>query len=1163
MHLTNTLIDNSCDNLRMTAFLKQLINMPNCREIMIATGFWDLPGMALVYDELCEFLKRDAAKLRLLIGRDPNVFVYQQIKPQVKDSTYPEDYIKKEIFDLELKEEYQRVVDLLLSFCDDTEQSKMEIRVYRNYEMITQFLHSKCYIFECGSAGAYGIIGSSNFTQKGLEGNAELNYLETTPHVVKFQGEDHIKGHIGWFNEKWGQSQPWNKIFLEEVLKEAPITRTVTANRCKKDELTPYELYIKLLQYKFGDLVDKNSAEILESYLPVNFEKLDYQIDAVKQCFSIMRQHGGFILADVVGLGKTLVGVMIVKYFLEHPDLEGRERKVLIVTPPAIQSAWKYTIGEFDEGRSDKVAAAIDYITTGSIGKLVDSVDDQMDDDELDSGEFAESLKQENYGLILIDESHKFRNNGTAMYQALDNLIMQIGSNTGFYPYVGLLSATPQNNHPDDLKNQIYLFQRDHSYCTLEKVEGRNLEGFFSEIGKHYNALLRVPENIADSSEFRYMVPEERNAELIELSKRIRDTVLCDILVRRTRTDVQKYYSADLQKQHIVFPQISGPHSLRYNMEPGLARLFAETMELIAPKMNFLFDDSQYLCYYRYRAIQFFVSPQEKDKFRVRNLDADRFSRQLARIMQIGLVKRLESSFAAFKASLRNLRQYTENMIDMWEHDAIFICPQIDVNHELDRRKHWQNGAEHNRLLTFDECAADIRAKIKKLDEAGKNQNDRNKEYTREDFSPVYIELLRKDYELIKYLYDAWNAYSDDPKLEVFKEQLTPALFDKDRNPARKLVIFSEAIATVEALKLIVERKGYKVLLVTAKNREKCEPIIRENFDANYKGEWKDDYQVIITTEVLTEGVNLHRANCILNYDTPWNSTRLMQRIGRVNRIGSTAPYVYVYNFLPSAEGDNEIQLVRKAYTKLQSFHTLFGEDSRIYSLDEQVSHYELNKIVNGEESPYEQYIYRLKKYKDEHPERYDFLQNKTEGLELAVPDGAGNQYFVVRTPKVSGLFIKNTPDGKSRVVPGMEMFGEFYTSPDVKATTLPDDWDKLKKRAEDAFNQHMARMNVRIGKDKRATRAKEIITTMVEAVVMSEESKRLLESAFRLVNKGNWDIIRKITAIHRQLTDSQGSLLPITQDEIDRIIRQEIEKMVADVRKQIGEAHVFIGLAK
>ena len=133
-----------------------------------------------------------------------------------------------------------------------------------------------------------------------------------------------------------------------------------------------------------------------------------------------------------------------------------------------------------------------------------------------------------------------------------------------------------------------------------------------------------------------------------------------------------------------------------------------------------------------------------------------------------------------------------------------------------------------------------------------------------------------------------------------------------------------------------------------------------ENFDANYDGEQKSDYDVIITTEVLAEGVNLHRANVILNYDTPWNSTRLMQRIGRVNRIGSREPEVYVYNFMPSAEGDAEIQLVHKAHTKLQSFHVLFGEDSKIFSDEESIVHYDMVKAIDGEESPLQPYISKL-----------------------------------------------------------------------------------------------------------------------------------------------------------------------------------------------------------
>ena len=146
----------------------------------------------------------------------------------------------------------------------------------------------------------------------------------------------------------------------------------------------------------------------------------------------------------------------------------------------------------------------------------------------------------------------------------------------------------------------------------------------------------------------------------------------------------------------------------------------------------------------------------------------------------------------------------------------------------------------------------------------------------------------------------------------------------------------------------------------------------------------------------------LHRANCILNYDTPWNATRLMQRIGRVNRIGSTAPFVYVYNFMPSAQGNEQIQLVQKAYTKLQSFHTLFGEDNQIFTEEEEVMHYDLNKQVNGEESPMEQYISELKAYKAAHPARFAQIAAKEEGLQLATAPEDGKSYFLVRTPNIA-----------------------------------------------------------------------------------------------------------------------------------------------------------------
>ena len=116
------------------------------------------------------------------------------------------------------------------------------------------------------------------------------------------------------------------------------------------------------------------------------------------------------------------------------------------------------------------------------------------------------------------------------------------------------------------------------------------------------------------------------------------------------------------------------------------------------------------------------------------------------------------------------------------------------------------------------------------------------------------------------------------------------------------------------------------------------------NFDANSKVK-NDDYDVLVTTEVLAEGVNLHRANVILNYDTPWNATRLMQRIGRVNRIGSKEEFVHVFNFYPTTESNDQIRLVEIAYAKLQAFHTMFGEDNKVFSELEELSEADFNKL--------------------------------------------------------------------------------------------------------------------------------------------------------------------------------------------------------------------------
>ncbi len=1172
--MNKTLIDNS-ENLRMVDKLGECIDDQDINTIRIATGYWDIPGLALIAGKLKNFLDRSNAKLKIIIGKDPYIYTYELKAPKYKGKNYPKDYIRTDIDGLaeNLKEEYREAFQLLMDNCKG-DNPKIDIHIFKtNDEDERQFFHSKCYVFthrepsavdpaklidKGGNYNMYAIVGSSNFTQKGLMGNSELNVLDTDQYVINHQHnpeERDVKGHVEWFEEKWAQSEDWTKEFLEQVLKES---KPIKQMKKEKGEVisapfTPYELYIKLLQIQFGDIVDKDLSQQIESYLPAKIHKLNFQVEAVKRCIGIMHEHGGFILADVVGLGKTIIGSLIIKRFLSMPEDDGRERKVLVITPPAIQSSWIKTIADFDKDSEDKISPYIDFITTGRIGNL-DEEDEIDDDDENDSGEFNGTLQYKNYGLILIDESHKFRNSNTIMYQSLDELIQNIGANTGVFPYIGLLSATPQNNRPNDLKNQIYLFERNHNESTLKKADGGNLEKFFSDVNREYDFLINRRNIMPD---------EERRTKLDEVSKKLRDCVLTDILERRTRTDIKKYYGDDMKAQGIVFPKIVGPIDLQYVMDDELAQLFSDTMRIIAPSDEEKQKSDNWLRYYRYRIIEYFADPANESKHTGRgNRSVTDVAKQLATIMQILLVKRLESSFTAFRQSLKNLRRYTENMIKMWDSDTIFVCPQIDVNKELDFKA---KSKKRGKKVTFADCVEDIRAKIEKLSAQGRNEKGQNAEYQRKDFKKEYITLLKQDFQILNDLFDHWSENSEDPKYDAFKENLEPELFNPQKNSSRKIVIFSEAIDTVESLRRAVKNKKHRPLVITAANRDEMEHTIEENFDANYEGEWKDDYDVIITTEVLAEGINLHRANVILNYDTPWNATRLMQRIGRVNRIGSKEPFVYVYNFMPSAQGDSEIQLVRKAYVKLQSFHNLFGEDNKIFIEEEQVRNFDIAKAVEGEESPLEKYVHELKVYKNANPLRYEQIVQANNNWQMAVAE-TGTAYFVVKALKSAKLAIRIAKDDKDifkpKIISLIELLEDMRVPENVKRMPLPDSWNILNEIAKKTYNEYFVRINRSRAGDK-ATKAKEIIIQIGTRPNLSKHSITLLQNARKLVNQGSYDMIRKIIALNNEINDRNPQLFKIGQQDIDAVIEREIGKLAANVESRQGKAVIQLGLLK
>ncbi len=1122
--MANSLIDNS-ERFKLVNYIKVLIAKPNCKHIMIASGYWDLPGMSLVYDELKDFFAR-GGKLDLLIGQEPQLQYYQIDNAAKK---FPDFYIQRDVD--KLSDEYKAVGDLIIdnAVTEEDPGGRFEIRVYGQGEH-QEFLHAKCYIF-LGQGLGTGIVGSSNFTQKGLEGNAELNYLEENGNSVAapFTEYSTSKSHKAWFEEMWERSELWSGKFIKEILKPSPLGKKIEAEKTP-EPLTPYELYIKYLQLQFGDMVDANTTEMLKSYLPPTFNSLDYQLDAVKQCFSVMKRFGGFILGDVVGLGKTVVAILLIRHFLENAELLGRERKVLIVTPPSIKQGWIKTIRDFDKNSHNQIEPCITFVTTGSIANLIE--EDLSGGD--DGGDNISELKFDHYGLILIDESHNFRNADTQKYKAIDDLIGLINPT----PYVALLSATPQNNSPKDIYNQIRLFQRETNNSLLPGVEGGKLDSFFTRVDKKFREARNLPQDTAEGR-------AEARKIIAEVSEEVRKCVLNDLVVRRTRSDIKKMYGEDAEL--LKFPTVQGPHKLEYQMDDELKQLFYDTTEAICPPPpGEPFDSEKQIGFYRYAAITQFKSDDNKKLYEKRNLTVESITRRLKRIMQILLVKRLESSLAAFRKTLENLNRYNDVMIDMIEHDCVFVCPDLDIN-----KMHLESNGD------FDKFRSEVEALI-----AQKGNN--NRRFNADDFEDSYLANLKRDRRLIAKLLDRWRANTEDPKFDRFKEAIKPELFAPAiNNPSGhnkpRLVIFTEAIDTLDSIARSLKAKGHRVLKISAKNRAEMQETITLNFDANCPAELqRDDYDVIVTTEVLAEGVNLHRANVILNYDAPWNATRLMQRIGRVNRIGSTEQFVHVFNFFPSDEGNSQIRLIEKAYAKLQSFHEMFGEDNKVFSEREELCEHDLQKLVDGEESPFGPFINELKAFRDTHAARYDYIASlapENLGGTVAVAE-QGNSIFVFTDNSQGFISVAVDPisDSQPKVISSLATMELLKCDSTARFTQVQLTDNSMAELARRAYQRHVAHYLTQSDSSSKVKEALAIINDIRRNNSLTLESKKLLKNVETLVRNKDNTTIRLVLKYNPQ----QQSLFGI-DDDINAVLHASFAHTAEKATAKRGEAKLAI----
>ena len=349
--------------------------------------------------------------------------------------------------------------------------------------------------------------------------------------------------------------------------------QTIQEKTWLSQNITPWQLYLKFLYEYFKDELSQTD-EVFVKYLPQEFKKLEYQEQAVLNAKKILLEYGGVFISDVVGLGKTYISAMLAG------QLEGR---TLVIAPPVLleksnPGSWPNVFSDF------RVPADFE-----SIGKL---------DDLLDRG-------TDKYSNIIIDEAHRFRTETTITYEKLSEICRG--------KRIILVTATPYNNTPQDILSLLKLFQKAKK-STIPNLP--DLESFFSKLDKKLKNLDRQKDYAEYINAFK------------ENARELRDKVLKYLMVRRTRTEIEKYFRKDIEEQGLKFPRVERPKPIFYELNAKEDEIFNKTIKLIAQKFK----------YARYTPMLYYGG-------KIDQLEAQS-QRNMRRFMKILLVKRLESSFS-------------------------------------------------------------------------------------------------------------------------------------------------------------------------------------------------------------------------------------------------------------------------------------------------------------------------------------------------------------------------------------------------------------------------------------------------------------------------------------------------------------------------------------
>ena len=865
-------------------FLSEVINdiLPGCDKAYFLVGYFYFSGFQEIYEKLQD------KHLRILVGLD----IERSLANGIREI---DDYTQRTKTRVQTRDEYyqglvdifnntdffdtERQIEAFKLFCDKIANGTLEIRKTLDPN------HAKLYLFEykpehqsITQQPGQMITGSSNLSVAGLKGRIELNTILRDP-VYYNEGKE-------LFDKLWETAVPVADLehlpeFTEKVI-----------NKIWMEKLySPYAMFIRILQEYFSQPDDKNllkPSDITDGI----YTDLKYQLDAVQMAMKAIENHDGVIIADVVGLGKSIIASTVARNL---------HLRTIIVSPPHLKQQWEeyrdqfgFTASVFSSG---KIEAALDH--------------------------YRMIVRNNEQFLIIVDEAHKYKNEDIQDYSILHDLCM--GNK------VMLLTATPFNNRPNDIFSMLKLFQIP-SKSTLKTVD---------DLGVAFRDLIKKYEEMAEAQRKKTMTDAEIKAESKRIAKQIR-SIISPLVIRRSRLDLDEIpaYKADLKAQKIKTVIPEDPVSLTYNLG-GDKDLYLRTLSMISPtaEEKLAHKDDESFVYYksaRYKPSSYLTDDAELLEQLKRELeDKTGISLQLllgrqasvSDFMRKMLVRRFESSVAAFKESLNSMIQSSESILRWIEkRDKIPVykkgsLPDVDEFYET----------------TDDDLSQEIEEAFEKYTDRGFFEIDMK--YIKRD---EYLADMLSDLNLLQQIQEEWFGKDQvirfDHKLTEFKAQLR---FLRASDPKRKIVVFTEFADTANYLGESLKGEGLGIFKYTSGDSSTTsKKTIRENFDAGLKLDFqKDDYQVLIATDAISEGYNLHRAGTVFNYDIPYNPTRVIQRIGRINRINKKMfDKLYIYNYFPTDIGEQETRTKQISTLKMAMIHAIMGEDTKALTSDEELN---------------------------------------------------------------------------------------------------------------------------------------------------------------------------------------------------------------------------------